>query len=306
MAAAVDTAVRGDAGLALAAGRIPDPPYPGIRPFEEDEWPIFFGRQAIIEELLERLSRRRFVAVVGASGGGKSSLIKAGLFATLRHKHKRLGVTWRTATMRPAGSPMWSLAEALYRTLERAPVAPDAVAPADAVEPYRAALARGPRAIAAILEEHGSPAQDNLLLLVDQFEELFRYDVLGGEAEISTFLDQLVDVIDQPPDGFYLALRFPRRLRPLPALRRRPQPGELPVAPDERSRDCGGDRPARRAPGRPYRTRPPRSPDPRRERRAGPLAAPPACADVALGARAQAARRRRRGRRQGGARSRRL
>ena len=66
----------------LAAGRFPDPPYPGIRPFEEHEWPIFFGRQAIIEELLERLSKPRFVAVIGASGGGKSSLIKAGLFAT--------------------------------------------------------------------------------------------------------------------------------------------------------------------------------------------------------------------------------
>ena len=87
----------------LAAGRFPDPPYPGIRPFEEHEWPIFFGRQAIIEELLERLSKPRFVAVIGASGGGKSSLIKAGLFATLKHKHKRLGIRWCTATMRPAG-----------------------------------------------------------------------------------------------------------------------------------------------------------------------------------------------------------
>ena len=40
-------------------------PYPGIRPFEEDEWPLFFGRQAIVEQLLERLSAERFVAGEG-------------------------------------------------------------------------------------------------------------------------------------------------------------------------------------------------------------------------------------------------
>ena len=187
----------------FAAGHVPDPPYPGIRPFEEHEWPIFFGRQVIVEQLLERLSRNRFVAVVGASGGGKSSLVKAGLFATLKHKHRRLGIHWQTATMRPAGSPMWSLAEALYRTLDPSPVEP---APVDAVEPYRAGLARGRHAIAAVLEEYAFPDEQNLLLLVDQFEELFRYDILGGDVEVRTFLDQLVDAVDEPPEGFYVAL----------------------------------------------------------------------------------------------------
>src|SRR4051812_29968876 len=140
MATILDPTVPHDTALALAAGRIPDPPYPGIRPFKEHEWPIFFGRQAIMEEILERLSSRRFVAIIGSSGGGKSSFVKAGLFATLKHKHKRLGISWRTATMRPAGSPMWSLAEALYRILDPSPIEPepDKAAPVDAVEPYRA------------------------------------------------------------------------------------------------------------------------------------------------------------------------
>jgi hypothetical protein len=222
------TSHAGHGEVALADGRIPDPPYPGIRPFEENEWPIFFGRQEMLERLLERLSGRRllaisdlpgdqlnpevrvrrgrFVAIIGASGGGKSSLVKAGLFATLKHKHKRLGIIWRTATMRPGSSPMWSLAETLYRTLHPSPVSPDKAAPAHAVEPFRAGLARGRRAIAAVLEEHALPAGENLLLLIDQFEELFRYETLGGEAEITNFLDQLVDIIDQPPEGFHLAL----------------------------------------------------------------------------------------------------
>jgi Novel STAND NTPase 1 len=181
-------------------------PYPGIRPFEEDEWPLFFGRQAIVEQLLERLSAERFVAVIGASGDGKSSLVKAGLFATLKHKHRRLGIPWQTVSMRPAGSPMWSLAEALFRTVEGYDSLPGEPVPVGRVEPYRAALARGPHAIAAVLREHDAPQSGNLLLLVDQFEELFRYDVIGGKAEIINFLNQLADVVEHPPEGFYLAL----------------------------------------------------------------------------------------------------
>jgi len=141
MAMAATAAPAGPPAQALP--RVPDPPYPGIRPFEEHEWPVFFGRQKIVQELLERLSRERFVAVVGASGGGKSSLIKAGPFATLKHKHARLGVKWRTAEMRPAGAPMWSLAEALQLALHppsdgtrtRRP-------PVEALTPLRAGLAR--------------------------------------------------------------------------------------------------------------------------------------------------------------------
>jgi hypothetical protein len=225
----------------LLSERLPTQPYPGIRPFEEDEWPLFFGRQAIIEQLLERLSAARFVAVIGASGDGKSSLVKAGLFATLKHKHRRLGIRWQTVSMRPAGSPMWSLAEGLFTAIEQPEHQPGAPLPIDRIEPYRAALARGPHAIASILRAHGAPRGHNLLLLVDQFEELFRYDLAGGQAEIRTFLNQLADVVETPPDNFYLALtmradflgecaRYPRfadLLNRASYLLRRMRPGEL-------------------------------------------------------------------------------
>ena len=70
MATGLNSHAGNDPVLELAADRIPDPPYAGIRPFEENEWPIFFGRQAIIEELLERLSGRRFVSVLSPVGMG--------------------------------------------------------------------------------------------------------------------------------------------------------------------------------------------------------------------------------------------
>jgi len=53
-------------------------PYPGLRPFETEEAHLFFGRDQQIAELVARLQRSRFVAVVGVSGGGKSSLVRAG------------------------------------------------------------------------------------------------------------------------------------------------------------------------------------------------------------------------------------
>jgi hypothetical protein len=191
--------------------------------------------------VLERLSQNRFVAVVGASGDGKSSLVKAGLFATLKHRHARLGIHWRTVSMRPAGSPMWSLAEALYRLTRTAPDEQEQPVPIADAELYRAALARGPHAIATVLREQSGAATNQNLLLVDQFEELFRYGVIGGETEVRTFLNQLADVIEEPPPGFHLALtmrtdflgdcaRYPRfadALNRASYLLRRMRPAEL-------------------------------------------------------------------------------
>lgn len=54
-------------------------PYPGLRPFETDENFLFFGRDGQSNELLRRLRSKRFLAVVGPSGSGKSSLVRAGL-----------------------------------------------------------------------------------------------------------------------------------------------------------------------------------------------------------------------------------
>jgi hypothetical protein len=191
--------------------------------------------------LLERLSQTQFVAVVGASGDGKSSLIRAGLFSTLKQKHARLGVRWLTTSMRPAGTPMWSLAQALCDLARQSSGKIEEEASVTEIEFYRAALARGPRAIAAILREQKQATDHNQLLLVDQFEELFRYNAIGGEAEVSTFLDQLADLIEEPPEGFYLALtmrsdfmgdcaRYPRfadALNRASYLLRRMRSGEL-------------------------------------------------------------------------------
>ena len=58
-------------------------PFPGLRPFTSNESYLFFGRDKQIDELTSRLRKSRFVAVLGASGSGKSSLVKSGLFPRL-------------------------------------------------------------------------------------------------------------------------------------------------------------------------------------------------------------------------------
>ena len=82
-------------------------PFPGLRSFEADESLLFFGREAHIDELLERLADNRFVAVTGTSGSGKSSLVRAGLRPAL-HRGYLVDATsrWRFATLRPGTAPI--------------------------------------------------------------------------------------------------------------------------------------------------------------------------------------------------------
>lgn len=89
-------------------------PFPGLRPFEVGEEHLFFGREGQSEEILARLRQHRFLAVVGASGSGKSSLIRAGLLPHLYGGFLAdTGSHWRVAVLRPSGDPIKNLAAAL-------------------------------------------------------------------------------------------------------------------------------------------------------------------------------------------------
>jgi ABC-type nitrate/sulfonate/bicarbonate transport system, ATPase component len=82
-------------------------PFPGLRCFLSEEDYLFFGRHEQIEDLLRRLRTNRLVAVVGTSGSGKSSLVRAGLLpAVLGGGMAQAGSAWDIAVMRPGGSPM--------------------------------------------------------------------------------------------------------------------------------------------------------------------------------------------------------
>jgi energy-coupling factor transporter ATP-binding protein EcfA2 len=88
-------------------------PFPGLRPFEFDEHELFFGREEQYEQMIAKLSEMRFLAVVGTSGSGKSSLVKAGLLPALYGGMMSAGSNWRVALLRPKEDPIRELALAL-------------------------------------------------------------------------------------------------------------------------------------------------------------------------------------------------
>lgn len=180
-------------------------PFPGLRPFREDEEPLFFGREAHVDSMVDKLGAQGFLAVVGSSGSGKSSLVSCGLIPALhRGLLARTGSGWRVATCRPGNQPMRALAEALAQPGVLPQPAEDETGfrPAELVE---ATLHMGKRGLLEAYRE-AQPLlteRPNLLVVVDQFEELFRYRALGADAaaagETATaFVNLLLEVANQP------------------------------------------------------------------------------------------------------------
>ena len=213
-------------------------PYPGLRPFERHESKIFFGREQQIDDLLARLKQRHFLAVLGASGSGKSSLVKAGLLPALAKGYMgEVGTRWSIAELRPGAAAFERLAEALLKDLSfRRAWLPAAEAAGPTAQAFlAAALRRGPLSLHEILAAKPLPPGTRLLLLIDQFEELFRYRSLDenqaaafaalllaavGHADIyvvitmrSDFLGRAAEFLGLPEainNGLYLTPRLNR------------------------------------------------------------------------------------------------
>ena len=89
-------------------------PFPGLRPFQNDEEHLFFGRETQTLELLQLLRDNRFVAVIGTSGSGKSSLVRCGLISELYGgSFLEAGADWEVAVMNPGGGPFSQLSKSL-------------------------------------------------------------------------------------------------------------------------------------------------------------------------------------------------
>jgi energy-coupling factor transporter ATP-binding protein EcfA2 len=162
----------------LGATTLPENPFVGLRPFESKEAVLFFGRREQTKQLLSILHASRFVAVVGSSGCGKSSLIRAGLIPNLQAGFVAGNVDrWNIVTMKPGNSPLQNLATALLNSFEEnpQPAAVDAL-----VENIRLL---GVSAVTSFLDEQTNGVRTNFLLLVDQFEEIFRFAAYDDNGE---------------------------------------------------------------------------------------------------------------------------
>jgi len=180
-------------------------PYVGLRPFEADENLLFFGRDVQTLELLQRLHEHRFVAVVGGSGSGKSSLIRAGLIPALKGgfliEDSR---TWVVYTMKPGQSAMFNLARTLLSEIN-----PE-VTPSE-IKAFVTKIKReGTRAITQALVTLKEKGTTNFFLLVDQFEELFRLSSESNDGAKKTdaidFVNTILALSKQSDLSFYVVL----------------------------------------------------------------------------------------------------
>jgi hypothetical protein len=176
----------------------PRQPYPGLRPFDEAEQRLFFGRDHQIREILKRLQQTYFAVVIGGSGSGKSSIVNAGVVPALRKKQLRgSGDFWLAARFTPKDRPLRYLAAALAEFIDPKP----GQSPDETVEDIEQTLLET-NSLAGFLrryrnhlklEEGQAPESRenaNLLIFCDQFEEIFR-----EQNRYNPETRQLVDLI---------------------------------------------------------------------------------------------------------------
>jgi WD40 repeat protein/DNA-binding SARP family transcriptional activator len=183
-------------------------PYRGLFAFRATDAPFFFGREAFSERLARAVGQQPMLAVIGPSGSGKSSVVFAGLLPRLcQGEEVRL-----TADFRPGRQPFHALAGALLPLLE--PDLGEAALPAE-IDRLAHMLSQERLALAEVVDRilHKHPDASRLLLIVDQFEEL--YTLCLEEETCQRFLDVLLQLISPA----LLPATFPRRLHVVLTLR---------------------------------------------------------------------------------------
>jgi WD40 repeat protein/energy-coupling factor transporter ATP-binding protein EcfA2 len=193
----------------LAEIEIPSNPFPGLRPFEFCESHLFFGREDQSENLIEKLSRKHFLAVVGISGSGKSSLVRAGLLpALIGGMMSEAGSSWRVAMMRPGSNPIGNLARALNS--RSAFDSENEENRALQIAITEATLRRGNLGLLEAVRQMNMPSSENLIVIADQFEELFRGEpgVKNEETENdkAAFVKLLLTASHQSEVNIYVVL----------------------------------------------------------------------------------------------------
>jgi energy-coupling factor transporter ATP-binding protein EcfA2 len=191
-------------------------PYPGLRPFESEDHPLFFGREAQVEALLRRLEDHRFVAVVGSSGSGKSSLVRAGLLPAVHEGFIHGSSSWLSMIVKPGHQPYARLGGKLHDVIQagsgalRTATAPGPEVRAEAVV---ATLRRTDRGLLEALASVGVPPDTNVMVVVDQFEEIFAFrranasrDEVASRDESAAFVRMLLHSSSDPKGRVWVVL----------------------------------------------------------------------------------------------------
>ena len=179
-------------------------PFPGIRPFAQGDSNLFFGRDAERDEVILKLLKNRYITVIGSSGCGKSSLIFGGVLPKLITIKTKESSVWRTISFRPGNEPFENLAEALSNSIDepgQKSIDKDLIL---------SELLNDPVSLSDVVRKYMIRPDDNILFIIDQFEELFRY-LSAGRSEISNesikpFIDFLLNSVITPDVNVFIVI----------------------------------------------------------------------------------------------------
>ena len=179
-------------------------PFPGLRPFAPEDSNLFFGRESESNEIILQLMKNRYITIIGASGNGKSSLAFGGVLPKIMNLKIRESKVWRIISLRPGNDPFGNLAVALSNGItdeDQKSIGKDIILND---------LLNSQGSFSDIVRKYLVKHDDNVLLVIDQFEELFRYNS-PGKSEIlhsnaKRFVDFLVTSVIKPDVNIFIIL----------------------------------------------------------------------------------------------------
>lgn len=185
-------------------------PFPGLRPFHIDESHLFFGREGQTDEVLMKLSEHRFVGVIGPSGSGKSSFVYCGVLPILYGGFMTgVGPDWDVIVARPGNNPIRNLAEAI---LEQDPEYQQADNEDKKIKQtiLTTLMKSSSLGLVEAIKQVKKITNKNYLILIDQFEELFRFKDNKADPnavnETLNFINLLTEAIDNKDTPIYVTI----------------------------------------------------------------------------------------------------
>ncbi|GAB4129932.1 MAG: hypothetical protein Fur0027_15320 [Raineya sp.] len=183
-------------------------PFPGLRPFTIEESHLFFGREGQSDEVLMKLYENRFVAVVGPSGSGKSSFIYCGVIPILYGGFVANQTSnWNVVVARPGASPIDNLAEAIYKKIPHTNTTDEDNKIRKKI--ISTLLRSSSLGLLEAIMQTREFSDKNTLILIDQFEELFRFrrqDDPEAINEALNFVNLLTEAIRYEGLPIYVAI----------------------------------------------------------------------------------------------------
>jgi WD40 repeat protein/energy-coupling factor transporter ATP-binding protein EcfA2 len=184
-------------------------PFPGLRPFKIEESHLFFGREGQSDEVLLKLSKSRFVGVIGPSGSGKSSFIYCGVLPILYGGFLTdTSPNWEVIVTRPGAGPIDNLSESLLKTVRdyNSANAEDKKIKRTIVSTLLRSSSLG---LVEAIQQSRRKEDINYLILVDQFEELFRFKDSTDPNSVNeslAFINLLMEAVNYEDSPIYVAI----------------------------------------------------------------------------------------------------